>query len=1618
MKKNYALIVIALLCVISSSFGQTPWINEIHYDNAGGDVNEGVEIAVPTGSACINDLQVIAYNGANGQSYASANVPTTGGTTTNGVTFYWISIAGLQNGAPDGLALVCTNPNSVIQFLSYEGSFNATNDVANGSTSTDIGATEGNGTATTESLQLQGSGCDYSDFSWVANITSTNGTVNTAQTINCSSCIAPTDPTGTITGTTPECSSTTLTYNYGTGEPLAGVTYYWQTASNGTSTANPVTTDLNVTTTGDYYVRAYDGVSCWSVANVSIPITIFEPVNISTQPADDTATVGSNATFTVAATNNTLFQWQVSTDGGGIWTNVGGDSDTYVTAPVTLANTGDRYRVLVSGNSPCPIVTSTEAELTVVNGACIDESFDSFTGASFGGWTATGTGNYTSNASSGLNPNSVQFNTTGDVLVSPTFTNASSLTFWIKGNGTNAASELLIEGFNGASWVIVDNITNIPTTDTTVTYDGSSIPALPNNIEQFRFTYNKSAGNLAFDDVVVVCGTPVAGPEIDVSSNGISISDDSTSPIEANNTNFGSALINTDIVKTYTIRNIGTTNLTLTLPITLTDTSAPQEFTITQPTDTDLDVNESTTFTVTFNSAVTGLFTNEINISNSDANEGNYNFDILANANDGSIVGTAFGPGDLIFVGYDGQVIGSGSEDEYLIANMVDITTGTSFSIVNSRYEAGAAANVRTEKWGGGSDNAADQPFQARITYTGTASIPAGSVIQIRTNNSANWFSFITVTEGTTTTTRTSDFTGTVISAGTPNISTSSSDQMFLIQGDFVFDGTADVNEANYFLNGSLLHGLTNRASWVLLSQACNGDSSGGNSRESRLPSLLTCFNVESASTSAVSGYYENDKEHGLATVREIINEVSDVTNNWTLGSGRYTFDPSDNSNSAAGKTFDIGAGEAAGQWIGDVDSNWFNCANWGNLSVPDASTDVIISSTSVNNAVVDANAAFSNEFNDLANCNNISISDLSLVVSGSINNKIEIFGNVQLSSTGILNMDDGDNTTSDGELYLHGDWINPNNDAFQEGNSTVIFTGNTAQTITYGGTPLPPLISTEQYYNLILNNDFDTSVSNDLYLNGNLTINAGNTLTITSGRYAHVDNIVTNNGTFDIENNGSLIQVKDVDNIGNISMRRNVSIRRLDYVYWSSPVSGFNVNNISSGTPLDRIFTWNTLAANGVPNGQGNWVPAAGSSMQEGQGYIVRGATTLDETTPSNEEATFNNGTPNNGDVTVSILRGNNYNTADITQEDDDWNLLGNPYPSSISALTFLTDNTNLDGFVNIWTHGVLPSSAIPDPFYEQNNGFNYDENDYITYNGTGTTSGPLGFNGFIAAGQSFMVNMVNGVADNTQTATFTNSMRSRTYDNSQFYRSSSTSNNQNNTIVNQEKHRIWLDFASESDNSSTDRILLGYVPNATYERDRLYDAFDSFYEDEQSFYSLIENDYFVIQGRALPFNDNDVIPLGYHSTTSGNYTIAIHAVDGLFYTEDQEIFLKDKLIGFTHNLIESPYTFTSDDGEFNDRFEIVFQRETLSTAENQLTNNDLKIIELNNGSVEFSVGNTISIKHVEIIDLLGRTIYNLDGDGTTEVYDLSSLSQSAYIAKVTLSNGQIITKRAIKKH
>jgi VCBS repeat-containing protein len=142
------------------------FINEIHYDNVGTDAGEAVEVAGLAGSN-LTGWSLVLYNGNGGASYGTIALSGVIGNQDDGYGTLSFLVPNLQNGSPDGIALV-NNLGQVVQFLSYEGVMVATNGPANGMTSIDIGGSEEPAPGLGLSLQLTGSGANYQDFTWTS----------------------------------------------------------------------------------------------------------------------------------------------------------------------------------------------------------------------------------------------------------------------------------------------------------------------------------------------------------------------------------------------------------------------------------------------------------------------------------------------------------------------------------------------------------------------------------------------------------------------------------------------------------------------------------------------------------------------------------------------------------------------------------------------------------------------------------------------------------------------------------------------------------------------------------------------------------------------------------------------------------------------------------------------------------------------------------------------------------------------------------------------------------------------------------------------------------------------------------------------------------------------------------------------------------------------------------------------------------------------------------------------------------------------------------------------------------------------------------------------------------
>ena len=501
--------------------------------------------------------------------------------------------------------------------------------------------------------------------------------------------------------------------------------------------------------------------------------------------------------------------------------------------------------------------------------------------------------------------------------------------------------------------------------------------------------------------------------------------------------------------------------------------------------------------------------------------------------------------------------------------------------------------------------------------------------------------------------------------------------------------------------------------------------------------------------------------------------------------------------------------------------------------------------------------------------------------------------------------------------------------------------------------------------------------------ISGAVVFNSGDTLNVQN-------DVKITSGSLTFENNASLVQVNSLDNngvvftnTGNITYKRNSTpVRKYDYTYWSTPVNPQTLFNFSPNS--NKFYEFNP--------GIGNWVDAITTNpMVLGKGYIVR--------TP--DIAPFNTitsnyfygsfvGVPNTGTITIPVVIG-------VSQS----NLLGNPYPSAFSANAFLSDPLNIpviDGTIRLWTHNTPIASGF------------YTSNDYATYNytgGVGTSATNAGGNnsvpnGKIASGQGFFV---KGLASGN--AVFKNSMRI-VGNNDQFFRMSTPNDS---TTQELERHRFWLDISNTE--GAFKQLLIAYIENATNGWDRGYDGEMADVGNAITLYILQDNKKLCIQGRALPFNENDSIPIAYKSTIASAFQIKLSNFDGLFDT--QPIYIEDTVLNVTHDLRASDYSFTTEAGTFNDRFIVRFIDNSLGVNTPTFDANQVVIYKNQSNDFVITTG-TNTMASVKVYDIRGRLLIEKKNINATQTTIGGGMTNEVLLVQITTTDGIVVTKRAIR--
>jgi hypothetical protein len=572
---------------------------------------------------------------------------------------------------------------------------------------------------------------------------------------------------------------------------------------------------------------------------------------------------------------------------------------------------------------------------------------------------------------------------------------------------------------------------------------------------------------------------------------------------------------------------------------------------------------------------------------------------------------------------------------------------------------------------------------------------------------------------------------------------------------------------------------------------------------------------------------------------------------------------------------------------------------------------------------------------------------------------------------------------------------------------STASIPINALTTTTYNGT----IWSTAPTLNM--NGVISTSgtIANDVDL-CSCTVNTGVTAIVAQGVMMRLQNelTVTGTGSLTFSDDSSLVQINDAaSNSGSIFYQRvTTPISNFDYTYWSAPVAGQKLIDFSPNTLGDKFLSFDSSI--------NNWKfeNAYTTFMSKGTGYIIRGPQSQMAPLPPSPVSYQFTGAPHNGIVSVAIGAANNSVLA------------GNPYPSALDADSFILANTGItplgtgkiSGTLYFWTHNTSIRLASTLAAGTAGSGsFAYTSDDYASYNitgGVGTASksstNPGAINdyipsGKIAAGQSFFTS--SALAGNV---VFNNSMRvgvgSNVGNNSQFFKTASSG--KSNGVI--EKSRVWLDLYNTE--GAYKQLLVGYITGATNNYDNIFDGITYNANAFLDFYSINKGNKLAIQGRELPFDITDEVPIGFSSKIDSNYKIAIGQVDGLLL--EKNILLKDKELNVVHDLSKGPYSFTTAKGVFDERFVILYTNKTLSVDEVEPITQGLLISTKNKSIAIQSSEETIADAYV--YDIAGKQLFAKKAINANKMV-ISNLAATnvVLLVKVVLTNGSEVTQKIV---
>ncbi|MCF8464753.1 MAG: lamin tail domain-containing protein [Flavobacteriales bacterium] len=493
-------------------------------------------------------------------------------------------------------------------------------------------------------------------------------------------------------------------------------------------------------------------------------------------------------------------------------------------------------------------------------------------------------------------------------------------------------------------------------------------------------------------------------------------------------------------------------------------------------------------------------------------------------------------------------------------------------------------------------------------------------------------------------------------------------------------------------------------------------------------------------------------------------------------------------------------------------------------------------------------------------------------------------------------------------------------------------------------------------------------------HVSTNVTLNG--TVTVSGTARSETGGVLASNGNLVLLNGAQLLHGVGTTNGGG-SVTGNIVVKRQGnssggFNGWSTPVVGGTLPG-SSGYSYNSSLGTNSNADDNNPNPDPGWVAHSGA-MTPGKGYFsVNGGL-----------ATFTGAANNAGysPIVTGSAQGLGSTVAPTF-----FNLIGNPYPSAISANQFINDNSaRIDGTIYFWADANAGPTA-------------YSQNDYATYtlNGGVPTvaggSGPVP-NGSIPSCQGFFVN-----CDATGPINFNNGQRGG--NNSQFFRMAAP-----------DAQRLWLSI-NNTNLELFNQTLVAFDELATDQKDWGMDAYKLRGNQEISIGAQQDGETYVIATYEPIPQSGKVVPLMTYAETAGTYTFVADSMTGF---ENHTVYLEDLSNGSLYPLEQgNSYSFAMTNADEYGRFQLWFSPLTI-TGVNEV-NNDLRIYSTNDMVVvEHSSGESIK-GFVQITDMAGRIVLSNDLSITNGIGRLqtANLANGIYAVSFVSINGNKSTAQKV---